>query len=121
MIALVGCKSANPIAAAETTEQRAYAAYGTYVIFAEKAADLAERPDIPNSAKLRLIQAEERASPVMNTLLDLIGEYETIRAEVDAGTTSSERLVIVSNNLNSWINRVIPLINTLASAVKGAE
>lgn len=109
MVALAGCKAANPIGAAETSEQRAYAAYGTYVIFAEKAADLAEQPNIPRSVKLRLIEAEERASPIMNTMLDMLAEYERTKSAT------------AYTNLTVWVDRALPLIAALVRNVKGAE
>jgi hypothetical protein len=118
---MTGCASSNPIKAADTAEQKAYAAYGTFVIFQEKAVDLAELDTVSNSIKLRIIDAENRAKPVADSLLDAINEYNVIRAEVDAGETSSDRLVVVSNNLNSWINRLMPLVNELVRNVKGAR
>lgn len=118
---LQACTAANPIAQAETVDQKAYAAYGTYVIFAEKAADIAERPDVSTSVKLKLIQAEEKASPVAKNLLDTVLEYEEIRDEVAAGTNTSEKLLIVSNQLNNWVTQLAPLINELIRNVKGAD
>lgn len=119
-VALAGCQSANPIAAAETNEQRAYAAYGTFVIFQEKAADLAEDPNIPNGAKLRIIAAEERAKPIAESLLDAYTEFLAIKAEFDAGQTTEERVIAASNNLNDWITRLAPVVNELIRNVKGA-
>ncbi len=122
-VALSGaaCQNVNPIAAAETNEQRAYAAYGTFVIFSEKAADIAELPSVPRNVKLALIGAEERAGPVADDLLDALLEFESIRDEFSAGTSTEERVLIASNNLNSWINRLLPLVNDLIKEVKGAE
>lgn len=115
------CSQVNPVAQAETAEQKAYAAYGTYVIFAEKAADLAERPDISNSVKLALINAEERAGDVADDVLDTVLEVDQIRGEVVAGTTGEERLLIVLTNLNDYVNRLVPLADELVRQVKGAD
>lgn len=120
-IALAGCQSANPMAAANTNEQRAYAAYGTFVIFQEKAADLAEDSAIPRGVKLRIIQAEERAKPAADSLLDAYTEFLVIRAQFDAGQTTEEKVLIASNNLNDWVTRLLPLINELVRNVKGAD
>ena len=115
-----GCANVNPIAAAETPEQRAYAIYGTFVIFSEKAADLAENAALPRSVRLGLVEAEEDARPVVDSMLEVLEEYETIRAQVDAGETGEERFVIVASNLNSWVDRVAPLVEGLVTAVKEA-
>ena len=120
LLFVAGCQSANPIAAAETNEQRAYAAYGTFVIFQEKAADLAEDPAIPNGVKLRIIAAEERAKPVADSLLDAYAEFLAIKAQFDAGQSTEEAVLIASNNLNDWITRLAPLVNELIRNVKGA-
>lgn len=119
--ALAACQSANPLSAAETVEQRAYAGYGTYVIFAEKAADLAERPEISNSVKLRLIRAEEAASPVADSVLETVLEVEDIRDEIANSGTGQARLEAALVNLNSYVTRLTPLINELVRQVKGAE
>lgn len=121
-VALAGCQSANPIAAADTNEQRAYASYGTFVIFQEKAADLAQDATLPRGVRLRVAQAEQRARPVAESLLTTYMEFIEIKAEFDAGDPTAEaRLVTVSNNLNNWVNRLAPLVNELVRNVKGAE
>jgi len=120
-IALAGCQSANPIKAAETTEQRAYAAYGTFVIVQEKAADLVEQQNIPRSVRLQIIQAEERAKPVADSLLDAYTEFLVVRAEFEAGQTSEQRFVIASERLDDWVTQLAPLVNELIRNIKGAE
>lgn len=121
LFALAGCQSANPIAAAETSEQRAYAAYGTFVIVQEKAADLAEDPAIPRGVKLRIIQAEERAKPVADSLLDAYTAFLVIKGEFDAGETSEQRLLSASRELDGWITELAPLINEIIRNIKGAQ
>ena len=121
VFALAGCQSANPIAAAETSEQRAYAAYGTFVIFQEKAADLVEEQSLSRSVRLRIVQAEERAKPIADSLLDAYVEFISVKAEFDAGNTSQARLVTAANRLDGWVSRLAPLINELVRTIKGAE
>lgn len=121
-VALAGCQAANPIAQAETPEQRAYAAYGTFVIFQEKAADIAEDATLPRGVRLRVAQAEQRARPVAESLIETYVEFIEIKAEFDAGDPTAEaRLVQVSNSLNDWVNRLAPLVSELVRNVKGAE
>lgn len=118
---IAGCQSANPIAAADTNEQRAYAAYGTFVIAQEKAVDLVERSNVPRGVKLRIISAEERAKPVADSLIDTLSEFNEIRAEFDAGETTEDAVIAVSNSLDGWVNRLVPLVNELIRNLKGAE
>jgi hypothetical protein len=108
-LALVACESINPVGAADTLEQRAYAVYGTYVIFAEKAADLAENDALPRSIRLGLVEAEERTSPVIASLLNAVQEMQTL----NNSTTRT--------SLEGWVDRALPLINDLVRSVKGAQ
>lgn len=121
LIGLQGCASTNPIGAAETAEQRAYAAYGTFVIFQEQAVELVEDENIPDAAKLSIIEAEEQAKPVADSLLDAYVNFIAIKAEFDAGETSQDRLIAAANSLDDWVNRLAPLINELVRNIKGAE
>ena len=121
LVALSGCQSANPMRPAETPEQRAYAAYGTFVIAQETAADLVEQENIPRGVRLRIIQAEERAKPVADSLLDAYTEYLIIKAEFDAGDTSEQRLVIAAESLDDWVTQLAPLVAELLRNVKGAR
>ncbi len=121
LFALAGCQSANPIAAAETPEQRAYAAYGTFVIAQETAADLVEQDTIPRGVRLRIIQAEERAKPVAESLLDAYIDFLIVKAEFNAGTTSEQRLAIAAESLDDWVTQLAPLINELLRNLRGAR
>jgi hypothetical protein len=108
-LALVACESINPVGKAETLEQRAYAVYGTYVLFAEKAADLAENDALSRSVRLGLVDAEERTSPVIASLLNAVQEMQTL----NNSTTRA--------SLEGWVDRALPLINDLVRSVKGAQ
>jgi hypothetical protein len=118
---LQGCAGTNPIAAAETPEQRAYAAYCTFVIAQETAADLVEDTAIPRGVKLRIIAAEERAQPVAESMLEAYMEFLIIKAEFDAGDTSEQRLTIAARELDDWVTQLAPLVAELLRNVKGAN
>ncbi|WP_455363609.1 hypothetical protein [[Eubacterium] cellulosolvens] len=121
LVGIQGCVSSNPIARAETVEQKAYATYGTFVIFEEQAAKLVSSGTLPASAVQTIADADRRAKPVADSLLDAVREFNAIRAEFEAGGTGEERYIAAINNLNGWIEQAAPLINNLVAAVKGAE
>ena len=121
MLLLQACAGANPIAKAETTEQRAFATYGTFVIIEEQAAKLVSSGQIPDSAVRAIARADSQVKPVADSLLDATLEFTVIRAEFEAGGTGEERFVRAMNELNSWVERARPLIANLISAVQGAE
>lgn len=105
----VACESINPVGKAETLEQRAFAVYGTYVIFAEQAADLAENDALPRSVRLALVTAEERTSPVIESLLNAVQDLQVL----NSSTTRT--------SLESWVDRALPLVSDLVRSVRGAQ
>jgi len=121
MIGLQACAASNPISKAETTEQRAFATYGTFVIIEEQAAKLVSSGEIPRSAVIAIGRADERAKPVADALLDATLEFTVIRVEFEANGEGQEQFIESMNDLNNWVERAKPLIANLISAVKGAE
>jgi hypothetical protein len=57
--------NANPLAPAETTDQRAYALVSAYALVLEQAAALARDPATPRAVKNALVQAESAATPAV--------------------------------------------------------
>lgn len=118
---LQACQGANPVAVAETPEQKAYALYGMYVVFNEEAAAIAENPAIPPSVRLGVIRAAEAAKPSADALEAATNNFIEIAGQVAAGTTPQEKYVIALNNMNQWVTDSRPLIDALVAAVKGAR
>ena len=121
IFALQACAGSNPIAKAETTEQRAFATYGTFVIIEEQAAKLVSSGQISDSAVRAIARADAQVKSVADSLLDATLEFTVIRAEFNAGGPGEEQFVRAMNELNSWVERARPLIANLISAVQGAE
>ena len=87
MIGLQACAASNPISKAETTEQRAFATYGTFVIIEEQAAKLVSSGELTRSAVIAIGRADERAKPVADTLLDATLEFTVMRIEYESSGT----------------------------------
>lgn len=121
LFALQACAGVNPISKAETTEQRAFATYGTFVIIEEQAAKLVSSGSIPNSAIRAIGRADAQVKPVADSLLDATLEFTVIRVEFEAGGSGEEKFVRAMNELNGWVERARPLIANLISAVQGAD
>jgi len=121
LFALQACGASNPIAKAETTEQRAFATYGTFVIIEEQAAKLVSSGSIPDSAIRAIGRADAQAKPVADSLLDATLEFTVIRVEYEAGGSGEDKFVRAMNELNGWVERARPLIANLIAAVRGAE
>jgi hypothetical protein len=121
MLLLQSCAVTDAMAKAETIEQRAFAAYGTFVIIEEQAAKLVSSGQIPNSAVRAIGRADAQVKPVADSMLDAALEFTVIRVEYEAGGTGEEKFVRTMNELNGWVERVMPLIANLITAVRGAE
>jgi hypothetical protein len=120
VLILPGCGS-NPVQQAETTEQKAYALYGTYVIFQEKAAELVQDTATPDSVKQALRDADKAAYPVAESLVEAVIEVESIRQQIASGLTSEERLTIAIQNLSTIYFTAAPKLLAVVAAVKGAK
>lgn len=121
MLLLQACAASNPVAKAETIEQRAFATYGTFVIIEEQAAKLVSSGQIPDSAVRAIARADSQIKSVADALLDTALEFVVIRAQYEAGVTTEEKFVRAMNELNGWIERARPLIATLIAAVNEAK
>lgn len=117
--ALSGCASVpNPVAAAETPDQKAFALYGQYTILVETAADLVEDPRVPNPVKLRIQQADARLTPAVIPMGGAARQYRDYRellAEARAAG-QGDRAESLAESLAAWETRLQELtVNTIAT------
>ena len=91
MFVLQACAASNPIAKAETVEQRAFATYGTFVIFEEQAAKLVSSGQLSDSTVRAIGRADARAKPVADSLLEATLEFSAIKTEFDSGGTGEAK------------------------------
>lgn len=131
ILTLQGC-TANPVAQAETVEQKAYALYGVYVISQGKAAALFQDPAVPEKVKAALKIANDKSYPVSVSLVDATQEVGEIRAILNQCAeapvpddtcvpTNQVRLQNAINNLSAIYFRAQPVLLNLVATVKGAK
>lgn len=120
MVLGAGCASLNPVKAASTSEQKAYALYGSFVIFEEQAAKLYQSPTASARVKAALKAADAAAKPVADKLLDATQAVLAIKVEIAAGTSTTDKLVIALQNLDRYITEAGPKIKALGNAFKEA-
>lgn len=118
---LSGCANINPFASADTPEQQAYAAYGTYIIFIETAADLTESPVTPHDAKLRLIHATQTGRPVADDLFQAVQTYIDVQTEFRKGETTEEQMFLALEMLVRYLDNFDPVLTKLVTTVNGAR
>lgn len=79
---------ANPVAAAQSLDQRAYALLHTYAAVIEEATDIVRDPAAPLAFKRVLGEAERVATPAAEALEIAIASYLRARADFDAAASA---------------------------------
>jgi len=87
---LAGTQLENPIAAARTLDQQAYALLHAYAAVIEEATDIVRDPAAPLAFKRALGQAERVATPAAETLQIAVAAYVGARADFEAATSESQ-------------------------------
>ncbi len=116
----------NPIAAARTLDQRAYAVLNAYAAVIEEATDIVRDPAAPAAFKRALGQAERVATPAAETLEIAVATYLRAHADFEAASqadaTTLQRattaLSIAARRLNEAIERAQTPINDLQDLVR---
>jgi hypothetical protein len=80
----------NPVAAARTLDQRAYAVLNAYAAVIEEATDIVRDPAAPLAFKRALGQAERAATPAAETLEIAVAAYVCARADFEAASGASQ-------------------------------
>ncbi len=120
-LALTAC-AASPIKVAQTTEQKAYAAYGTFVIIEEQAVKLtAPSSNLAPSTKAQIIAGVQKAQPAVDTMLKALNDAEAAKADFDAQRIDKTKFQVVVDNLGGWVQAATPLVASLVSIVRGAH
>jgi len=83
----------NPVAAAQTLDQRAYAVLHTYAAVVEEATDIVRDPATPIAFKRALGQAERAATPAAETLQIAVAAYIFARADFDAAAGANQTTI----------------------------
>ncbi len=114
VLALTACV-VNPLKTAETTEQKADAYYGMFVISQEAAVRIVQDPATPHTVKLALRDADRVAKPLADGLHDAIvkfqGVKEAYKAALAAGNADPAALVAAEKELSNYLISVIHQFN----------
>jgi len=85
-------KFENPIAAAQSVDQQAYALLSSYAAVLEEATDVVRNPATPSGLRRALGQAERAATPAADTLQIAATAY--VRAKSDLAAITGDRTAI---------------------------
>lgn len=121
-IAVNACTSINPISAADSVEQRAYATYGTYVIARERASELTSpASDVSEDVQRAILRAESRASPLVDDLSEAFQEYVVIRSRYESGESTLESLSRASSRLDEAVAASGDVVQEFRKAISGVS
>jgi len=105
----------NPLDAARSIDQRAYALLHSYAAIVEEAGDIVRDPAAPLSLKRALGRAERAATPAVETLQISVAAFLRARADYETATGADQpALTRAANALTIAANR-------LSEAVAAAE
>jgi hypothetical protein len=123
---LGGARIENPIAAATTLDQRAYAALNAYAAVIEEATDIVRDPNVPIGFKRSLGQVERAATPAADALEIAVAAYIRARTDFEAASGATQpalqrtatALSIAARRLNEAIQTARPAIAELEELVR---
>jgi len=116
----------NPVSAAQTLDQRAYAVLNIYAAMIEEAADIVRDPNAPIGFKRALGNAERIATPAAETLEIAVTAYVRARADFEGVSGASQpvleraatALTIAARRLSAAIEAAQPPISELEDLVR---
>lgn len=114
---LTGCSTLDPVGEAETVEQKAYAAYGTFVIYEEQGAKLIQDQSVPDNVKQAIQSADAKAKPVAESTRAATLEVARVKKAFKAAESTEDKLILVTQTLDSEIKTFKPLLDQLIEAV----
>lgn len=111
-----GCRDLS----AATVGLCGFATYGTFVVFQRLALGVATDAG-PGDVRNKLIAAEDAAKGPADSLLAAVVNYEQVRADLAAGTSTQEKVAIATANLQMWLTNAKPLIDDLVRTYSDAK
>jgi hypothetical protein len=121
---LAGCETVqavNAVAAAESTEQRGFALYGTYVVLQERAAELVRDRSIPKAVRKRIQDADRIAYPLAERVRVLAIELNAARMAFNTAQGPADKVAATSAALGQAIVILAPAIQAVTAAVNEAR
>lgn len=116
-LTLGACANLNPIAVAQTPEQRYAAVKLTYDALLTPAVQLIEDQSAPIALRRALQDAVATSGETYKALNAAYVDY-LIARETFAGAERDQRLAVVGASLEGWINQLERHIDTIATALK---
>lgn len=114
--AVVACTS-NPLAVAQTPEQKYAAVKLTYDALLTPAQAFVSDTTIPADTRRAVQAAVAKSGDLYRSLNTAYVDYVAAKAQLAAGTTSADKLNIASANLANWEQQLEGAVGGLASLI----
>jgi hypothetical protein len=121
IVTIAACAQFNPIAQAETVQQKALAAYGSVTIGVEQIAALLAPDTLPDNVQTPLIAAAEKGGAFAKAGLKAYTEAEAATAAFKVDAAEQGRFNATMASLDSWLTKSGPVIDDLKAALRGAQ
>lgn len=117
---LGGCASLG-LAKDQTVEQGGAALLGDFTLYQKASLEVGNDVRVVPEVRKAVLDAAIAAKPGADSLDSALMQYRAVKRELDAGTTTNDKLQIAAANLSSWIQKVTPLVTQLRTLVEGAH
>lgn len=123
VFALQACALREPFQAAETAEQKVYAAYGSYAIVLDQVAEFTnpENDAVPQEARIEVAEASLRVEDVAAKVREGYKDYVRERDAFKEGATTQSALEIALANLNRWATDLQVAVAGLVASLAGGS
>ncbi len=117
-----GCATYNstlPFAVAETVEQRAFAAYGTFVITEERAVAVVRNSKIPKTLRRRVQTADRIAKPMADKLRQSAVFLVKLRQQFKSGKLDGKVLSAATTSVEHDLVKFKPVMTEMTKSLEG--
>lgn len=123
-VSISGCTAYNstlPFSVAETVEQRAFAAYGTFVITEERAVAIVRNPKIPKYIRKRIQTADRIAKPLADKLRQSAVFLVKLRQDFKSGKVKEIVLTETTAQVSEDLAKFEPVMTNLTKSLEGVS
>jgi hypothetical protein len=89
----------------------------TWEIYQKRAEELVTSMTTPEDVKRSIQKAEASTRPIIISTLNAAAVVAQIKADLRAGTTTEEQLVIANTKLEEWVRKALPVLAEMKAAV----
>lgn len=118
VLAVAACQTTNPLAVAQTPEQKYAAVKLTYDALLTPAQQLVADTTVPADVRRTVQAAVGQSGQIYRSLNAAYIDYVAAKAQLAAGTTSADKVKIAADNLAKWDAQLEAALGSIATSLK---